>query len=353
MWTILKRRATDRLSIAAVSRPLKVAFRPSPETEHLGYFFADLDRELAGTSSDRIRYVSRSHPLGQVDVLLSTAHGGDLAAYLTDLRGELPAHALIGVWFWDNHIAQVNNLRSAIGADLAIASHAYCADGLFNSVSVVGGICPPCCAQWGAAELTEFFGAANPSAPRSDKLLVNYVDYAFSWRSRLLKQLKDEMPEAAVLTMPPEDRSRYFRKSNAERFQEWLGYQTTLILPVAQDLSTRVFDALAAGLIPIVPRAVLDFDQVISPADQSNLGITRIDDLSIEAIRAAWLEATSRFDAMGIDGIRRRHRHVLDHHLLRHRVEVLVRIATAVLDGHAVPDWSSEPYPMGLMLKPA
>ena len=336
--------------LGAAPKPLKVSFRPSPETDQLAYFYAGLDGELAAMSSDRIHYVPRQHPLGDVDVVLLTAHGSDLAPYLTDLRGQLPAHALIVLWFWDNHVAQVNNLRSAVAADLLIASHAYCAEALFNAVSVVGGACPLCCAQWGATELNSFVRSID-ARPRADKLLVNYVDYGFSARTAVLQQLKQEMPEAEMLLMQPDDRSRYFSKPSAQRFEEWLGYKTTLILPVTQDLSTRVFDALAAGLIPIVPRSLRDFDHVIPPNVQSSLGITRVDGLSTQVIRAAWAEATKRFDQMGLEGILTRHRYVVDQHLLPHRVETLVRITTTVLDGLAAPEWSAEPYPMGLMLK--
>ena len=64
-----------------------------------------------------------------------------------------------------------------------------------------------------------------------------------SWRSEVIKSITENVPEAAVITMPAHDRSRYFLKTSAERFREWLGYKSTLILPLDSDLSTRLFDA--------------------------------------------------------------------------------------------------------------
>jgi hypothetical protein len=179
-------------------------------------------------------------------------------------------------------------------------------------------------------------------------MLVNYVDYPASWRSALLRSLQLEMPEAQVLLMPPEDRSRYFNQPADQRFREWMGFKTTLILPVTEDLSTRVFDALAAGLVPIVPRVVRDFDAVIPLSLQARLGIVRIDALEPTAIRYAASQALMTFDRMGHDGALLRHRFACERHLLRHRITAMVGALLDFVDGRAGLAWTAEPNPMGL-----
>jgi hypothetical protein len=160
--------------------------------------------------------------------------------------------------------------------------------------------------------------------PRSDKLLVNYVDYPFSPRTQLLRILKMQMPEANVLLMAPNERSRYYGKSRAERLREWMEYKSTLILPVDRDLSQRVFDALLCGQILVVPNIIPDFDEVIPPAVQSDLGIIRLQSLQIGVIRQAAAQAVRVFDEMGPRGVEARHRYVLENHMMVHRIGTML-----------------------------
>jgi hypothetical protein len=127
--------------------------------------------------------------------------------------------------------------------------------------------------------------------------------------------------------MPRDDRSRYFGQSAMGRFAEWSRYKATIIVPVRDDLSTRVFDALLAGLIPIVPRSIRDLDRVIPPGDQSRLGLVTVESLDLGVVQPAVAEALRRFDAMGVDGILARQDHVLDNHMLVNRVtEILYHV---------------------------
>jgi hypothetical protein len=229
---------------------------------------------------------------------------------------------VLAIWLWDNHISMVSNSRVAREADVVFPSHAYESAYLANPDSILGPHAPACCAQWARQEAGRLF-AAHGNGPRSGQLLVNYVDYAFSPRSALLRALAAQAPEADVLLMAPERRERYFSMTPAERFQEWARYKCTAILPVDADLSTRVFDALLAGVVPIVPRTLRDFDVVVPPAVQEALGIVRIDEPTVDALRAAAREAVRRFDALGAAGAAARHLYVLDNHLLADRVRAM------------------------------
>src|SRR3954471_17274708 len=69
---------------------------------------------------------------------------------------------------------------------------------------------------------------ARDVGPRAERAAAGQlVDYAFTPRTLLLRDFKQEMPEADVLLMTATDRTRYFGKSRSERFKEWLEHKST------------------------------------------------------------------------------------------------------------------------------
>lgn len=312
-------RITEKARAFADRRPPTFTFVPSPENDFIRYFPSGLGPELAALADRGFRYMPPESPPDGIGVIISTAHGGDQSSRFWRLRHAGMDRPLVAAWLWDNHLAQLNNFRTVLAADIFFPSHVYAAQYLFNPASVLGTHLPACSAQWSRAEAAKLY-AEHSEKPRRHKVLVNYVDYGFSWRSALLRQLKNQMEMADVLLMPPADRSRYFGLGPAERFAEWAAYKATLILPVDRDLSTRVFDALLAGLVPIVPRNIADFDQVLPPPLQESLGIVRVESLDIASLRQAAMQALRNFDAQGQPGALARHRHALEQHMLVHRL---------------------------------
>ena len=308
------RRSVQRLADLS---SLRWTFVVGDGRDILNYVQPETHADFAGLGGHQFLKPETTEDWASLDVILVTAHGSDLAASLAGLRAKAPG-AVIALWMWDNHVGHVGNLQSVTAADFYFPSHRYITDYLPNPASINGGHIPLCSAQWAKANAARLFDAG-AGAPRDGRMLVNYVDYNWSWRSELIKKVRENITEAAVITMPPNDRSRYFLKSSAERFQEWLGYKSTLILPLDSDLSTRVFDALLAGLVPIVPRKVLDFDIVIPPAEQQRLGIVRVDDFEVETLRQAAIEADRLFDAMGDAGARARHDEARNRHMIADR----------------------------------
>jgi hypothetical protein len=318
-----------RLQVFLAAQPVRFTLMPSHETNALDYFSPGRDAELQRFFADGpVRYVPPAR-VDSADVVILTAHGSDDSVPIWNLRRKLPREAIIVVWFWDNHLAQLTNLKTALAADFLFPSHAYIAHYLFNPVSVVAGSSALCSAQWTADEAREIIASCT-GAPRIHKALVNYVDYEFSWRSPLLRELAARCSNAHVLLMPAQDRSRYFRKTRRERLLEWLRYKATVILPVDKDLSTRLFDALLAGQIPVVPSIIRDFDRVIPPQVQRELGIVRVDDLSLPAIQPAIDEALRRFDQMGTEGVERRQQFALRKHMLPNRMAEMMEILALI-----------------------
>jgi hypothetical protein len=330
-------------SAAAVFAKSKVRFTlvPSSSFNVIKYFAEDYAADCEKVLAPTLQYVPPDQGLDNLDVVIFTAHGSDLSPLLWDVRRKIGQHALVVAWLWDNHLSHTGNLRTAMASDFVFPSHKYVAGYLIAPMAVLGKHVPSCCAQWRGDEVAGYFEEFQ-QVPRSNKLLVNYVDYPFSPRTELLRHLGTQMPEANVLLMNPNERTRYFGKSRADRFKEWMEHKSTLILPVDRDLSTRIFDALLAGQILLVPNIVADFDEVIPPAKQVELGVIKLQSLSIVTLRQATADAVRIFDEKGIEGVRARHRYVLDNHMMVHRLgtmldgikEIATRQTLVVFDGN-------------------
>jgi len=109
-----------------------------------------------------------------------------------------------------------------------------------------------------------------------------------------------------------------------DTFKQWTGHKVSLCLC---STSQNIFDALLCGQVPMVIEHMYALDDLISPEDQANLPVIKLGDYDPEGIQAAYRQALKHFDKEGIEGINRRHRFVMEHHLFTHRLEeVLDRI---------------------------
>jgi hypothetical protein len=333
MWCNYRaREIKDRLAVLQNRPTIRFTFTPSNETTFIDYF-PDQSSELESLKTDGFDYVLPTD-IGRSDVAIVTAHGADLSGALWTLRRRAP-QTLFAVWLWDNHVGHVANLQTAFAADLVFPSHGYQLAYLVNPASVLALHVPSCCAQWTRRDAALMFQRA--TAERSSRIAVNYVDYTFSWRSELLRKMRAEVPEADVNLMSPDDRSRYFGRSRKERFEEWLGYKASLVLPIDRDVSTRVFDALLSGQVIVCPQNVPDFDQVISLDWQRRLGVLRIPTLDMPTIREFSRRAVAEFDNAGAEGVLTRHRYAIENHMLVNRVAMMLRFIREVAQVRHLP----------------
>jgi len=322
-----------RLRDILVAGELRFSFVPSDEVADLRYFAATelRDSDLSAFAPEPFRYVPWAQVLAgtPVDLVVTTIHGGDHPQLLRDIRDRLAPEAVLLLWLWDNHWAYFQNLRAVLLADLVFFSHGdpEYTGYLATPAAVLCGHVAACCAQWARCQAAQL--SDRVQARRQHKALINYVNYRHSWaeRTRLLQAYASGLQNAEVLLMERDDRSRYFGQAPLQRFSEWAGYKATVIVPVRRDVSTRVFDALLAGMIPIVPRVLTDFDKVIPLQEQERLGIVRTESLELEPAQAAVDDALERFDAMGTQGAMARFQYALENHLLVNRVtEILFKV---------------------------
>jgi hypothetical protein len=159
----------------------------------------------------------------------------------------------------------------------------------------------------------------------------------------MLRALKTGIPGNALRLMEPNDRDPYFKLSAEERFQDWAKFKVSIAVPVSDDLPLRVFDALIAGQIPIVPTSCKDLDSAIPTDVQSKLPVIRVGDVSPEAVEAGWRSALKRFDEMGMQGIIERHEYARDNHHISCRIADISEYVKALAGEQmslVVDDWS-------------
>lgn len=321
-WQALRAATLNaKLMALAGKSEITYAFVPSPESGFLKYLPDNLSEEIAAWSPEPCRLVPASAGGEPPDIVIATTHVADYeASWLWQLRQESGEHPLYAIWMWDNHFDHDTNSKAAMAADFVFPSHHYDAAYLCSPAAVLSAHVPACSAQWTRGEAEQLFDAVG-HRERRHKLLVNYAKYDFATeRNHLIDEIGKHVPEAEMLLMSQADRSRYFSKGRAERFAEWAAYKTTIIIPMINDLSTRFFDALLAGMVPIVPRGIPDLDVLLSAEEQRELGIVRLASYAIDDVRAAVRLALARFDEGGLDGAIARHRFVAENHMVVNRI---------------------------------
>jgi hypothetical protein len=227
------------------------------------------------------------------------------------------------------------NYRSALACDFNFISHNAGVPGyLYNPVSPLVGHIPACTTQFGLNEIiTE--RKLSLQQERIAKGLFNYVTYEQAPRTTVIAQLSHDLPDVADFKlMPSGERTRYWQMSRSKRFMEWAAYKCSVIVPLNKDLSTRVFDALATGQIPVVPEEVQDLDMLLPRATQLAMGIVRIPDLSSAHVRAGIAQAIQNFDAAGPEGVVARSDYVLQQGHLVHRVQSILDACAHIASGH-------------------
>jgi hypothetical protein len=320
--------------LAQAPRPWRLYLRIEPEVEKLSYFAKPVE------PPEGVVLVADANDLA--DVALFTQHGLDVAPAIWAWRQKHP-DALVLLWAWDNHLSPLYNLHSALAADIVFPSHAYAEASLLNPYSLLGPHLPPCCAQWQ--------GGWDEPATRSDRLMAHYVDYPWAGRTKLLADLARESDWADVRRMQPEDKRAYFGQTPDQRLADWLRFKVSLVVPVDRDLSTRFFDALYAGQVPLLAGDLPDLDLVMPLAERQRLGIVHVLEMTPDAVRDGYRQALAQFDAQGADGVLARHRYARSHHMMTQRIGAALDCAAGFAAGQAYqPRFNVAPAASGLRL---
>jgi len=202
-------------------------------------------------------------------------------------------------------------------ADVVFSASRQDHDYLSHPAFLCGVPMPAYSRQWSAQLIAQNYPDGLPFA-RADGIFGGFGRY--QWlpeRNTFIEQLMNQCPGHALSLVNSVD--DYFRLPITDRLKAWTKHKAHLTVPLS-DVSTRVFEALMTGQIPLVPDDVSDLNLIV-PADvQRVLPILRYRRGSIESVQAAWRDGVVRFDSEGAVGIARRHAFARDHHSLTARI---------------------------------
>jgi hypothetical protein len=255
----------------------------------------------------------RSH----YDVCVLSCHNEGEEKILFNLRRNNLA-GLYFVWMWDNHHHHVTNLRTAMLADVVFSSHWHDHQYLNFPITLCGPHIPLHSRQWSARLISQIYPDGLPIS-RADGIFGGFGHYrGLSKRNAFIEQLMTQCPGHALSLVNVES---YYQVPVKDRLAAWMNHKVHLIVPVARDLSSRLFEALMTGQIPLVPDDVPDLDRVVPTDLQQSLPILRWRHDSTESVQAAWRHGVERFDSEGAVGVARRHAFAREHHSLTARFQ--------------------------------
>ena len=282
---------------------------------------------------------------GKFDVALMCTHlrHDHLAQLIIRARGLAP---LLLAWTWDNHHQPYKNMCFTSLVDLILPAHAFCADQLKTPHNILGPSFPLCTAQW-SIDIGDELLAGEEQRQRSNSLYGGFIEWPGAPRNAQIAELQQAIPDNHLRLFS--DRQVYFGVSPADRFRDWAEHKVSLCLPFAGDVSLRLFDALFAGQIPIVPADCPDLDSVVSPELQASLPIIRVDDVGVTSVLQAWTAGIERFDQMGAAGVRSRHAFARDHHHITGRLDQMLSYVAGI-DGESMIDLKIDAASVGLVL---
>lgn len=314
-----------RTAFYTVQRPYFCPHEPKRLEAHGVEFTFVTSEELGDTAND-------------FDIIIIGCHNSSEDRLFFELRRRAGA-SLFMAWLWDNHHHHVNNLRTAISADVVLVSHWFDRFAMMSQATVLGPHLPLPTRQWSGPGIASVYPASLP-VQRRDELFGGFGMYSFTpERMAFLNGCQSTLPSHAISMV--RNIKDYFDRPYEDRLREWAAHKVHLIVPVNRDVSTRLFEALAVGQIPIVSDDMPDLDLVVTPDIQARLPVLRFSPNSVESALGAYREALRRFDAEGSDGIERRRRYACEQNGLPARLAAFARMIRdyrnlVLVDSHGV-----------------
>jgi Glycosyl transferase family 2 len=321
---------TEKPLVGVLTRRMSKIFSPAVQAELDRFGKAGFEFHLSDDEKDP--------RIAQADLVILLAHVLEDPKTVAWLREARPGRPIVA-WFWDNHHHLFENHETADAVDVIFPGHAIYGEYLRGDQSLYGGHVPLCVTQWARQDIAEWFkehGGGN----RCPDLYGGFVEYVFEpARTGFLHKVMEMLPKHALTILSETNLKSYFGRAEKDRFTEWCRYQTSLILPLRNDLSQRVFDALLAGLIPLVPEEIKDLDDVVPRDLQESLPIVRFHMKDPASAVEAQRVAVQRFAEGGQDAARARHQYALENHMFASRINRILDQLT----GFSSDDNHSEP----------
>jgi hypothetical protein len=241
-------------------------------------------------------------------------------------------NTVFAAWLWDNHHMVTHSAKVGLCVDLLYTAH-------YDNLQILHRFCPfvrkrvPVSSFSWTKEQAQGLAAGLGLAARPIRLSGGFYFYsAFEHRNVAVRRMMAE-PFGSHLKSGERVANDYVKKAPEEQWSEWASSKVNLIVPVLSDLPIRFFDALLTGNIPLLPRSLAHTLADIDPLTLQNLPVVWYDYADLADMSRLVDEACDLFDAGGAEGIYRRHRFALDHHMAEDRIESVLDDIAALADG--------------------
>lgn len=229
------------------------------------------------------------------------------------------------IQFRDHHHMYRRNLDLAAATDFVFPGHQYKHEYLRAANMNVLAVIPMSVGQWPDRMVAALF-EETVGQERSDALYGGYGFYPrYRARTAFIDAIGEAIPGGKVVQWRPGMEGTYLALNAEQRLRDWLGHKVSVVVNTDFCIPNRVFDALAAGQIPLVPFGLSQLEAVISADAQAALPVIRYADFDIGSLKAAHARALAAYDRDGAEGARRRHAHALRFHTFTDRAQRMLR----------------------------
>jgi hypothetical protein len=220
---------------------------------------------------------------------------------LGELKKNIPSTYFI-VQDWDSHHWLNMSLKLMSLADVYFPTHID-SNLLASRLAInIGPFVPAGTTQWPKEYLLKNLENIE-LVKRSNEPFGQFTYYqTFKYRNLVIKNLNAKYANIRNTKINSQG-VKYHERTDEDRLKEWTSFKVHWIVPVLQDLPIRFFDALATGGIPLVPKHLRNYLELLKIPSNYYLLYSPIDihypDKIVEL-------ANKKFDQEGMLGIRSR-----------------------------------------------
>lgn len=220
------------------------------------------------------------------------------------------------IWDFDNHHWLALSTMLAVFSDVYVPTHNDNLELLSRFNNVISHTVPSGVIQWPRKFLMDNISQIK-NLDRSNEPLGTHIEYPqFTLRQRTLQELSKTYSKVKLVD------GSYHSRTMQDRFTEWCSHKVHWIVPVLNDAPIRIFDALATGGVPIIPRSLKYHKDIIDIHDQ----VVFYDYEDIQNPKEVTEKAIKLFDEGGEKGAVDRHRKTCYNYHVDSRVETILKV---------------------------
>ncbi len=263
--------------------------------------------------------------LTEADLVILPVYLQSELELIESLRATAPDTLIFG-WFWRSADDPFENHSVAQAADVVLSGQADCGQYLRSDAAIHGGYLPTSVTQWARQNAETWFNEFDGSS-RNQPLHCPFVDESHDTESALtLRRLIEALSAPAISMISRENYELDLVHTGKERFAQSCRFQTALVPPGRDELLERIYEALLAGQIPLVPASENALDLMFPREVQESLPIIRFRAGDAADFKEAYQNSAASIKKEGDDGARRRHAYALENGMFSSRInDMLMR----------------------------